>query len=389
MNFVADRIVQDKAYPALATWSAEPYTPQWRQFGQHYPYTIPMDLYEHCRTHQVNYILEPVEGNHGGYYGIAIQFFEFGIDYIGLLPDAVKQQLRNGQLRLLFYYDEGDNPQHIKTRLDKLCQHHDIPTECYHFISANTAAEQLPRFHYLSCDELLYWHRNREIAPIAIHTNPRPRDFTVLNRTHKWWRATVMADLHRNKLLENSYWSYRTDITVDDLPDDNPIEIDALARLRWDIDKFLKGTPYACDTLSSDEHNDHHQVEKHLFDQSYCHIVLETHFDADGSGGAFLTEKTFKAIKHGQPFIIIGAAGSLAKLRELGYRTFDHALDNSYDQEPNNTERWCKILKLITELKQQDLHQWFLSCLDDVQHNQQLFASSKADRLNNLLERIK
>jgi hypothetical protein len=389
MNFVADRIVQDKAYPALATWSAQPYTPQWRQFGQHYPYTIPMDLYEHCRTHQVEYTIEPVEGNHGGYYGIAIQFFEFGIDYIGLLSDTVKQQLRNGQLHLLFYYDEGDNPKHIKTRLDELCQQHAIPVECYHFISANTAAEQLPRFHYLSCDELLYWHRNREVAPVAIHTRPRPRDFTVLNRTHKWWRVSVMADLHRNKLLENSYWSYRTDITINDLPEDNPIEIDELARLRWDIDRFIKGAPYACDELTADEHNDHHRVEQHLFDQSYCHIVLETHFDADGSGGAFLTEKTFKTIKHGQPFIIVGAAGSLAKLRELGYRTFDHALDNSYDLETNNTERWRKILKLITDLKKQDLHSWFLSCLSDAKHNQQLFAGSKANRLNNLLERLK
>ena len=74
MNFVADRIVRDKAYPALARWSAEPYTAHWRQFGQHYPYTIPMDLYEHCCTHQVNYTLELVEGNHGGYYGVAIQY---------------------------------------------------------------------------------------------------------------------------------------------------------------------------------------------------------------------------------------------------------------------------------------------------------------------------
>lgn len=386
MNFVADRIVRDKAYPALATWSAEPYTPEWRQFGQHYPYTIPMDLYEHLRTHQVDFSLDTVGG---GYYGIAIQFFEFSIDYIGLLPDLVKQQLRDRQLRLLFYYDEGDNPLHIKTRLDELCQQHNVPVECYHFVSANTAAEQLPRFHYLPCDELLYWHRNRKLAPVAIHTNPRPKDFTVLSRTHKWWRVSVMADLYRNKLLENSYWSYCTDISVNDDPADNPIEIDALARLRWDIDKFLKGTPYTCDKLTSDEHNNHHLVEQHLFDQSYCHIVLETHFDADGSGGAFLTEKTFKAIKHGQPFIIVGCPGSLAKLRELGYRTFDHALDNSYDLEINNTERWRKILQLIINLKKKDLHQWFLSCLDDVRHNQALFASSKARRLNNLLERLK
>ena len=32
----------------------------------------------------------------------------------------------------------------------------------------------------------------------------------------------------------------------------------------------------------------------------------------------------------------MGPAGSLATLRNLGYRTFDHAIDNSYDLETNN-----------------------------------------------------
>jgi hypothetical protein len=40
-------------------------------------------------------------------------------------------------------------------------------------------------------------------------------------------------------------------------------------------------------------------------------LCLETHFDADQSGGAFLTEKTFKPIKHGQMFFVAGPAGSL------------------------------------------------------------------------------
>jgi len=31
---------------------------------------------------------------------------------------------------------------------------------------------------------------------------------------------------------------------------------------------------------------------------------------------------------------------------------------------------------------------WFNSCKDDVEHNQQLFCSSKQDRLNTLLERL-
>jgi hypothetical protein len=197
-----------------------------------------------------------------------------------------------------------------------------------------------------------------------------------------------MTDLHRTGLLDNSYWSYRTDIATDEAETDNPIEVDTL-EIREDIKTFLVNGPYSCDALTHEQHNDHHIIETNHFTDSYCNIVLETHFDADGSGGAFLTEKTFKAIKHGQPFVVVGCAGSLSALRGLGYRTFDHAVDNSYDTIQDNTERWIAVRNTITQLKSQNLHAWFESCRSDVEHNQQLFCSSKASRLNTLLERIR
>ena len=116
--------------------------------------------------------------------------------------------------------------------------------------------------------------------------------------------------------------------------------------------------------------------------------MLETHYDADQSGGAFLTEKTFKPIKYGQPFVIVGSPGSLAALRKLGYRTFDHAIDNSYDLLENNTQRWQQTLRTIQQIQQQDMNAWFQRCVDDIKHNQQLFLASKYARLNSLLERL-
>jgi hypothetical protein len=56
-NFVADRVVRNKAYPALARWSAQPYTNEWRQFVQHWPNTVPAELYEHFNTHGIEYKL--------------------------------------------------------------------------------------------------------------------------------------------------------------------------------------------------------------------------------------------------------------------------------------------------------------------------------------------
>jgi hypothetical protein len=380
-NFIVDQIVQGCAYPALAQWPAEPYTQAWRHFVQHWPNTVPCELIEHCRTHGYPYTLNTDIGN---YYAIGLGFFNFDIDYFALIPAQILEK----NIPILFYYHEGDNPYAIKQRLDTLCHYHKLNTNCYQFVSGNTAADKIPGFYYFPDHELLYWRRNREVLPTPINLSTRPYDFTLLSRTHKWWRATVVADLHRTGLLDCSQWSYNT-VSIGDREQDNPIEIDSFNNLRLDVATFLAHAPYTCDSLTAEQHNDHHLSQSGHYTDSYCNIVLETHFDADGSGGAFLTEKTFKPIKHAQPFVIVGAPGSLAALRALGYRTFDHAIDNSYDLEQDNTRRWIKVRQAIEQIKRQNLDAWFSQCRDDIEHNQQLFASSKADRLNTLLERLR
>jgi hypothetical protein len=78
----------------------------------------------------------------------------------------------------------------------------------------------------------------------------------------------------------------------------------------------------------------------------------------------------------------------LQALRDLGYRTFDHAIDNSYDLETDNTRRWQKILTAVQKIHDQDPDRWFAQCLDDVIHNQQHFLASKRDRLNTLYDKL-
>lgn len=384
-KFITDAVIRGKAYPALAEWQATPYTPEWRQFRYHWPYTVPCELHEHCATHGFPYEISLARNRHGpeNFYSIGLGFFDFNVDYFSLVPQQVFDQKHT----VLFYYHEGDNPVRIKRRLDQLCEKHKLDPNCYRFVSGNTAADRVENFVWFPDHELLYWHRNHEVPACSIHLNPRPYRFTVLNRTHKWWRATVMADLKRAGILDVSQWSYNTTINIDDCIEDNPIRIDTLG-LQSHVDQFLQNGPYTCDSLDAHQHNDHHlHVAQHYL-QSYCNIVLETHFDSDQSNGAFLTEKTFKPIKHGQPFVIVGAPGSLQALRDLGYRTFDHAIDNSYDEITSHTLRWQKILCSIQQIQQQDPDQWFRSCLDDVIHNQQHFLRSKKDRLNNLYDKL-
>lgn len=387
LNLIADKIVNGKIYPALAQHQAQPYTQAWREFGQHWPNTIPLRLQEYCDHHcvKLNILDFDSEWPADAFYPVGLGFFDFSIDYFDLMPERIRAGLLFDHVRVLFYYHEGDNPLHIKTRLDKLCTKHNLRNHCYLFVSGNTAAKTLPNFVYFADFELWYYQRNRTSPALKIHTQPRERDFTVLNRLHKSWRALAMADLKSLDLLDNSYWSYCESGKFADA--DCPIEIDAIAGLRTATEEFLKSAPYISDELDHDQRNDHSTIVPKYHVNSYCNIVMETHFDADQSGGTFLTEKTFKPIKHGQMFFIAGPAGSLQVLRDLGYRVFDSVLDNSYDLETDHTQRWMALTRSIY-FAQKELPQLFELCRTDIEHNQQLFQATKTQRLNRLIKDI-
>ena len=387
-NIVCDRIVRGKAYPALTTHSAEPYTAAWHEFIDHSPRTVPAELLDYCDEHGVEYKLYTIDAYpDNSYYIIHLGWFDFGVDYVGLLPEAVRDAVEQNKLRILFYYHEGDNPFNIKNRLDGLCAAWGLSYDSYRFVSGNTAAAQIRNFVYFADHELLYYNRNRNDKKIVKTSGSLMRTFTCLSRTHQWWRATALADLYRRNLLDNSYWSYNPNITVGNRIEDCPIEIDTL-NIRQDLTEFMCNGPYRADTLSPEDHNNHALTVEEHYNNAYCNIIFETLFDADGSGGAFLSEKTFKPIKHGQAFVVVGCAGSLQVLRDLGYRVFDRVIDNRYDTIADNTLRWIAVRGVIESIKNCNLELFRAAGAADVEHNRSLFLSSKADRLNNLLEKL-
>jgi hypothetical protein len=387
LNLIADRVIKGKIYPALARHQAVPYTQGWREFGQHWPNTVPLRLQEYCDQHGINLNTYNINDDLPAdtFYPVGLGFFNFAIDYFELMSSEIRRALRDQRLRVLFYYHEGDNPVRIKQRLDALSSDHLLPSDCYVFVSANTAAQSLPNFVYFTDFELWYYQRNLLSPALKIHREPRERDFTVLNRLHKSWRAMAMADLKSLDLLDDSYWSYCESGEFADA--DCPIEIDAIAGLRVATEEFLRGAPYVSDELDHTQRNDHSTLVPKYHVNSYCNIVMETHFDADQSGGAFLTEKTFKPIKHGQMFFVAGPAGSLQVLRDLGYRVFDSVLNNSYDLETDATQRWRALTRAIYFARSK-LPELFEQCRSDIEHNQQLFVSSKTERLNTLIKDI-
>jgi len=371
-------------YPNLARENLQGY-----EFDDTWPRTVPLRLLVYFETAGItSKSFQIEEAPPGSWYPVALAWHDFECDYFSLMSQMLLSRVRNKLIRVLFYYHEGDNPAKIQQRLDVLCIKHQLPTNCYWFISANTSATNLKNFDYFPDHEYFFRYINRRQQIPSIINRARPYEFTALNRTHKWWRASCMADLKQCGVLHNSLWSYNTQCTIDDNEQDNPLELDQIKGWRNAVNQFVKQGPYFCDSQDDQMHNDHRFVPLNLYHDSYCHLVIETLFDADQSGGTFLTEKTYKPIKFGQPFVIIGTVHSLRTLREQGYRTFDHAIDNSYDDIKDNTRRWMAIRDCIMQIQSQDMHEWFTRCLPDVIHNQQVFSDAYGVSLNNIQRKL-
>ena len=118
------------------------------------------------------------------------------------------------------------------------------------------------------------------------------------------------------------------------------------------------------------------------YGQTAFSLVAETMVDTQ----LFVSEKSFKPLAHGHPFLIFGTAGTLAYLRSLGFETFGHRVDESYDKIINPDKKSEMILATL-----EDLHKEFTTTggvFQDVHsqgilaHNQALFFD--ADKIGQL-----
>jgi predicted secreted Zn-dependent protease len=84
-----------------------------------------------------------------------------------------------------------------------------------------------------------------------------------------------------------------------------------------------------------------------------------------------LTEKTFKPIALGMPFVIVGTKGSLEYLRSYGFRTFEGIWDESYDQADDEVriEQIASLLRSLDELPQAAKQDLFEQCHEVIEHN--------------------
>jgi hypothetical protein len=80
--------------------------------------------------------------------------------------------------------------------------------------------------------------------------------------------------------------------------------------------------------------------------QTCFSLVSETFVNTD----LFISEKIFKPLAYHHAMIVYGTAGTLEYIRNLGFETFGHRIDESYDKETDSQDRLNKVLVALEDL---------------------------------------
>jgi len=88
-------------------------------------------------------------------------------------------------------------------------------------------------------------------------------------------------------------------------------------------------------------------IEPKPYIDTYFSLVTETVFSYPYS---FRTEKIWKPIAIGHPWIAVANVGYYRDMRSLGFRTFDHIIDETFDTIDNDMDRITRIRDIVVDL---------------------------------------
>ena len=109
---------------------------------------------------------------------------------------------------------------------------------------------------------------------------------------------------------------------------------------------------------------------------SYLHLVTETTVIP----GVFITEKTWKPVAAGVPFLMFGNPGTMSFLKTLGVDTYDDLIDHAYyDNELDWRVRLTKMHTILDNLIEYSAEKIYQQLFARVQNNQTKFYNGEFD----------
>jgi len=312
-----------------------------------------------------------------------VQFWRVKKDSKLFIPDQVVQDTINGKAKIMFINSaEGDgfaddsNPMNCTKHKIKLIKNqslfYNIPLSRFIYVDSNYLAPTILNKEGIQGEYLSFWqhtlfYRNiitpivSDIKEAILNKKHRPKKAICLNRkpvAHRAWMVNRLLELD---MIKDNIVTFPERFTTD-LSNCYESKLEKLKErmpLIHDQNNILNPTA------------DITQPDPTLQTEATFNIITETYFDHD-STRMFYSEKVFKSIVCLQPFVIVGQPYYLKYLRDMGYKTFEGFIDESYDSIIDSKVRLDKIIeviKYIQSLSSQQLTDLLYSMYPILEHN--------------------
>ena len=190
--------------------------------------------------------------------------------------------------------------------------------------------------------------KNHSVEEILdkIWTDDKPYNAMWLNRMPKAHRVQALVDANKRDLLDDMVWSCGWEEDTNPPPEQDDKTLNLLSKMP----KQAEHEPFR--NMDDGPLNHKHDRVYNLKWPIDCKINIVSESQARDiliemdppQPVRFLTEKIFKPLAYGMPFMVIGNKGSLQRLRDLGFQTFPEWFDESYDEESNFSLRTKAML---------------------------------------------
>ncbi len=323
-----------------------------------------------------------------------------------VIPENILNRIKNDNVTLVLYHSHEANTNVVEPLYQHAIIELGIPEEKLHLYTESPTiksvmlevAKKLGRkplrcfqttmFERFVKDGMNYIQALRQQPIITLESKKYDKKFLNFNRRWRWHRPSLVAHMCLEGILDKGYVSL------------GPCDHDWGWEKAWHIMLRIhshhpelrqrlidnKNKIFSIPSLYLDQedlHINHVHVLETTFDlyrNSYFSVVTETNFFKEQEPALFFTEKIFKSIAHKHPFVVLGRPGTLSFLKDIGYKTFDSIIDESYDTEEDDITRLMKILneiKRLSSLSESQLEDFLVQAREICEYNYNMLINKR------------
>jgi hypothetical protein len=182
-------------------------------------------------------------------------------------------------------------------------------------------------------------------------------------------RRYILQSLINNKLDNHGYLAYKCIIKCHTNESYSSTNLKLIQDASSSIDHLLPIQGF-------DTSVEYRNISTDVFLDAYLSVVTETFFE----GPLYFSEKIFNSMLYNHMFVYLGPPHSLAYLKSLGFKTWGHVIDESYDEITDPAERLFALTQALNTFLSkplEDIRQIYTENIELINHNRNLVLSTE------------